>query len=58
MRKGGLVTNWRYEMVKENKPNFIECEGVEAANKVSLSDYVFVGKDEKSGRYCFKIRQR
>jgi len=39
-----------------NKENFMECETVEEANKISLEEYVFIGlRDDK---YCFKIRQR
>ena len=45
------------EMIVEI-PNFIEVESVDAANKVSLKQYVFLDRFSAERRkYCFKIRQ-
>lgn len=39
------------------KPNFVECETADQANRVDLKDYTFVGlRSEKY--YVFKIRER
>jgi len=36
--------------------NFLECENVEEANQVDLTEYSFIGLRES--KYVFKVRQR
>lgn len=41
------------------KENFIECETVEQANKVDLSQYTFLERlSAEKKLYVFKVRQR
>ena len=39
--------------------NFIECETIEDANSIPLSDYTYLERQSaaRNGAYCFKIRQ-
>jgi len=40
------------------KPNFIECETIDEANRISLNDYSFIRYSETRNRFLFKIRER
>ena len=47
-------------VMEENqmKPNFIECESVEEANRVNMQDYRLVSYSDRRSVYIFTLRLR